>query len=101
MCPQFFTRRRYLPELKSSNFNVRNFGERMANEHPNTKKYVDIIKIAMVKVYKTLKRKLEAKLILQVHDELLIECPEDEVETVTEILRQFMENAIKISVPLR
>ncbi len=95
-------RRRYLPELKSSNFNVRSFGERMAMNTPIQGSAADIIKIAMVRIYKKLKEKnLRARLILQVHDELLIECPDDEIETVIEILRQSMENAVEISVPLK
>ncbi len=97
-----FHRRRNLPQLKSSNFNIRSFGERMAMNTPIQGSAADIIKIAMVKIYKTLKeRNLKAKLILQVHDELLIECPEDEKETVTKILRESMEDAVKISVPLK
>lgn len=95
-------RRRYLPELKSSNFNVRNFGERMAMNTPIQGSAADIIKIAMVKIYEKLKEgNFKAKLTLQVHDELLIECPEDELEAVTKILQQSMENAVKISVPLK
>ncbi len=95
-------RRRYLPELRSSNFNTRSFGERMAMNTPIQGSAADIIKIAMVKVYRTLReRNFKAKLILQVHDELLIECPEDEIEAVTKILQQSMENAVEISVPLK
>ncbi|HZJ77050.1 MAG TPA: DNA polymerase I [Oscillospiraceae bacterium] len=97
-----FHRRRYLPELRSSNFNTRSFGERMAMNTPIQGSAADIIKIAMVKVYRTLREgNFKAKLILQVHDELLIECPEDEIEAVTKILQQSMENAVKISVPLK
>jgi DNA polymerase-1 len=95
-------RRRYLPELRSSNSNVRNFGERMAMNTPIQGSAADIIKIAMVKIYKTLKEgNFKAKLLLQVHDELLIECPENEMEAVTKILRESMENAVKMSVPLK
>lgn len=95
-------RRRYLPELKSSNFNIRSFGERIAMNTPIQGSAADIIKIAMVKVYKRLKEgNFKAKLILQVHDELIIECPEDEIETVTNILKESMENAIEMTVPLK
>jgi len=95
-------RRRYLPELKSSNFNIRSFGERIAMNTPIQGSAADIIKIAMVTVYKKLKEgNYKAKLILQVHDELIIECPEDEIETVTKILQESMENAIKMAVPLK
>ncbi|MFW5647983.1 MAG: DNA polymerase I [Candidatus Alkaliphilus sp. MAG34] len=97
-----FHRRRYLPELRSSNSNVRNFGERMAMNTPIQGSAADIIKIAMIKIYKALKEgNFEAKLVLQVHDELLIECPENEMEAVTEMLRESMENAVKMSVPLK
>lgn len=95
-------RRRYLPELKSSNFNIRSFGERIAMNTPIQGSAADIIKIAMVTVYKRLKEgNYKAKLILQVHDELIIECPENEIETVTKILQESMENAIKMAVPLK
>lgn len=95
-------RRRYLPELKSSNFNIRSFGERMAMNTPIQGSAADIIKIAMVKVYRELKKgNFKSKLILQVHDELIIESPEDEVEEVAEILREAMESAINMAVPLK
>ncbi|HZK57149.1 MAG TPA: DNA polymerase I [Clostridia bacterium] len=97
-----FHRRRYLPELRSSNSNVRNFGERMAMNTPIQGSAADIIKIAMIKIYKALKEgNFGAKLILQVHDELLIECPENEMEAVIKMLRESMENAVKMSVPLK
>jgi DNA polymerase-1 len=97
-----FNRRRYLPELKSSNFNIRSFGERVAMNTPIQGSAADIIKIAMVKVYKELaKRNLKSRLILQVHDELIIETFEDEKELVVEILKDSMENAVTLSVPLR
>ena len=97
-----FERRRYIPELKSSNFNTRNFGKRVALNTPIQGTAADIIKIAMVKVYKELKdRKLKSRLILQVHDELLIETHNDEKEIVREILINSMENAVKLKVPLK
>lgn len=96
-----FGRRRYLPELKSSNFNVRSFGERIAMNMPIQGTAADIIKIAMVKVHSELKaRKLKSRLILQVHDELIIEAHESELEEVTKLLKESMENAAKLRVPL-
>ena len=96
-----FSRRRYLPELKSANFNVRSFGERVALNMPIQGTAADIIKIAMVNVHRRLAEEgLEAKLILQVHDELIVECPDSEAERVKEILTREMENAAALSVPL-
>lgn len=96
-----FGRRRYLPELKVRNFNVRSFGERIAMNTPIQGSAADIIKIAMVKVYNELnKRKLKSRLILQVHDELIIEAHESEMEEVTKILKESMENAVELKVPL-
>jgi DNA polymerase-1 len=96
-----FSRRRYLPELKASNFNVRSFGERIAMNTPIQGSAADIIKIAMVMVHSELNsRKLKSRLILQVHDELIIETHESEVEEVTMILKESMENAAKLKVPL-
>ncbi|MBR3512040.1 MAG: DNA polymerase I [Clostridia bacterium] len=94
-------RRRYIPELQSSNFMVRKFGERAAMNTPIQGTAADIIKIAMVNVYKTLKENnLKSKIVLQIHDELLIETLEEEKEEVKEILKSCMENAIKLEVPL-
>ena len=96
-----FGRRRYLPELKSSNFNVRSFGERVALNMPVQGTAADIIKLAMVNVARKLKeQQLQARLILQVHDELIVECPEPEAETVKALLESEMENAVHLSVPL-
>ena len=96
-----FHRRRYLPELKSANFNVRSFGERVALNMPVQGTAADVIKLAMVNVHRRLKEeKLEARLILQVHDELIVECPESEAERVQTLLEQEMENAVHYSVPL-
>lgn len=95
-------RRRYLPELKSRNYVVRSFGERVAMNTPIQGSAADIIKIAMVRVYKELKkRNMKSKLILQVHDELIIETHEDEKEEVENILRQIMENSVELNVPLK
>ena len=95
-------RRRYIPELKSRNFNVRSFGERIAMNTPIQGSAADIIKISMVRVHKELtKRNLKSKLILQVHDELIIETFKDEEDEVKEIMKDVMENAIKLSIPLK
>lgn len=96
-----FGRRRYLPELKSSNFNMRSFGERVALNMPIQGTAADVIKIAMVNVHRRLKaEKLRARLILQVHDELIVECPEEERETVERLLKEEMERAAALTVPL-
>ena len=96
-----FGRRRWLPELKSSNFNVRSFGERVALNMPVQGTAADVIKLAMVNVCRRLQEeKLDARLILQVHDELIVECPEAEAETVRVLLAEEMENAVQYSVPL-
>lgn len=96
-----FGRRLYLPELSSSNFNIRSFGERVARNMPIQGAAADIIKIAMIKTVKRLEReKLKSKLILQVHDELIVEAPFDEKDTVSEILKQEMEKATDLLVPL-
>ena len=97
-----FNRRRYLPEINSSNYNLRMFGERVAKNMPIQGTAADIIKIAMVNIYKSLKnQKLKSKIILQVHDELIIESPMEETKVATEILKFEMEKAIKLSVPLK
>ncbi len=97
-----FGRRRYIPELQAKNFNLRSFGERAAMNAPIQGTAADIIKIAMVKVYDALREKCpEAKLILQVHDELICEVPEYKAEIAAQILKEEMENAATLSVPLR
>ena len=96
-----FDRRRYLPELKSSNFNIRSFGERVAMNAPIQGSAADIIKIAMVKVYKKLQEhNMRSRLILQVHDELIIETFAAEKAQVEELLKECMENAARMKVPL-
>ena len=96
-----FGRRRYLPELKSSNFNMRAFGERVARNMPIQGAAADIIKIAMIRVSKRLMQEgLQARMILQVHDELIVECPESEQEQVKKLLREEMEQAVNLAVPL-
>jgi len=96
-----FGRRRNIPELKSSNFNMRAFGERVALNTPIQGSAADIIKLAMVRVYSRLAREgLRSKLILQVHDELIVEAYDDELEKVRKILRYEMENVLKLDVRL-
>lgn len=94
-------RRRYIPEIKSSNFMERNRGKRFAMNAPIQGSAADIIKIAMVNVYKKLEEKnLKSKLILQVHDELIVEAFEDELEEVKQIVKDEMENAVKMDINL-
>ena len=96
-----FGRRRYLPELTASNFNTRSFGERVAKNMPIQGTAADIIKIAMNKVSRRLfDEKLDAKLIMQIHDELIIEAKEEIAPQVAKILKEEMENAVKMKVPM-
>ena len=96
----YFGRRRYLPELNESNAIRRGFGERVAMNMPIQGTAADIIKIAMIQVYERLKAEYpEAKLIMQVHDELIIEAPEKDAERVAELLKNTMEHACELSVP--
>ncbi len=96
-----FHRRRYIPELSSNNYMVRQFGARAAMNTPIQGTAADIMKIAKIEVNKKLEEeKLNAKLILQIHDELLIECKIEEKEEVKKILKESMENAVKLSIPL-
>ena len=96
-----FNRRRYLPELKSNNYMVREFGKRAAMNTPIQGTAADIMKIAMVNLNKKIEEeKIDAKIILQVHDELMLEVKIEEKEKAKEILKQCMENAISLSVPL-
>ena len=97
-----FARRRYLPELASSNGMLRAFGERVARNMPIQGTAADIIKIAMIRVYNRLKAEnMQAKLILQVHDELIVEAPEAEAEHAAKIVSEEMENACKMKVRLK
>ena len=97
-----FGRRRYLPELSNPNYNVRSFGERCAMNSPIQGTAADIIKLAMIAVEKRLRSEnLEARLILQVHDELIIESPLCESERVQALLKDCMEHVIDLKVPLR
>ncbi len=94
-------RKRNIPEISSSNFNLRQFGERAAMNMPLQGSSADIIKIAMINVFNALKKcGLKTKLILQVHDELVLDAPKEEVGKAVEILKTEMENAVKLKVPL-
>lgn len=96
-----FGRRRYLPELKSKNYSIRSFGERVALNMPIQGTAADIIKLAMVRVSRRFRSEgLKTKLLLQVHDELIAEAPVDEAEQAAAILTEEMENVIRLSVPL-
>ncbi|MBR4071460.1 MAG: DNA polymerase I [Clostridia bacterium] len=96
-----FGRRRPIPELSAKNKNLQAFGERVAMNSPIQGSAADIIKIAMIDVYKALEESgIDAKLILQVHDELIIECNKNCVDKASEILRECMEHAVKTTVPL-
>ena len=96
-----FHRRRALPEIKASNFNTRSFGERVALNMPIQGAAADIIKLAMVRVFDRLRREdLRARLIMQVHDELIVECPGDEAERVERLLTEEMEGVWQLAVPL-
>ena len=96
-----YHRRRALPELKSSNFNLRSFGERVALNMPIQGTAADIMKLAMVRVWERLQRELpEARLVLQIHDELIVECPEESVGAAKAILQEEMMRVAKLKVPL-
>ena len=97
-----FHRRRYIPELTSNNYMVRQFGARAAMNTPIQGTAADIMKIAMINLYgRLLKEKLEAKIVLQVHDELIVECKIEEKEKVKTALKEEMEKAMKLIVPLK
>ncbi len=96
-----FNRIRKIPELSAGNFNLRSFGERVAMNAPIQGTAADIIKLAMIKIWRRLRAEgLKSRLLLQVHDELLIEAHKDEVEYVNRLLKEEMENAVRLSVPL-
>lgn len=97
-----FGRVRVIEEINSTNFMARSQGERMALNTPIQGTAADIFKIAMINIHNELKKQnLKAKLIIQVHDELLIDCPNDEIEKVTKIVKDNMENVYKLKVPLK
>jgi DNA polymerase-1 len=96
-----FGRRRYVPEVRERNFNIRAFGERVAANSPIQGSAADLIKIAMVRVANALRdRGLEANMLLQVHDELVFEAPEREIDALTDVVKAAMEGAADLAVPL-
>ena len=96
-----YGRRRYIPELKSSNFNVRSGAERIALNTPIQGTAADLIKLAMIRVDAALRRDFpQAKLILQVHDELIVECPEEIAAEVAQLVSREMEQVAVLNVPL-
>jgi len=96
-----FGRRRYIPELRDRNFNMRSFGERTATNSPIQGSAADLIKIAMIRIHELFGReKVESRMLLQVHDELVFEAPPAELESVSAMVREEMESAAELSVPL-
>jgi DNA polymerase-1 len=96
-----FKRRRYIPEIKERNFSLRSYGERNAQNSPLQGSAADLIKLAMVGIHRAIReRGLSGRMLLQVHDELVFEVPPQEVETMTELVREYMEKVVKLEVPL-
>jgi DNA polymerase-1 len=96
-----FKRRRYIPEMKERNFNLRAYGERNAQNSPLQGSAADLIKLAMVRIHRAIKeRGLASRMLLQVHDELVFEAPPDEIEVLTGLVREQMENVVPLEVPL-
>jgi DNA polymerase-1 len=96
-----FGRRRYIPELRDRNFNIRAFGERTAANSPLQGSAADLIKVAMIRIDRVIgERRLEARMLLQVHDELVFEVPPGELSAVSAMVKEEMEGAAKLSVPL-
>jgi DNA polymerase-1 len=96
-----FGRRRYIPELRERNFNIRAFGERTAANSPIQGSAADLIKIAMIRIDDALRtQNLQSKMLLQVHDELVFEILPDELEQVSKVVKHEMEHAAELSVPL-
>ena len=96
-----YGRKRYIPELKSSNFNIRSGAERIALNTPIQGTAADLIKLAMIRVEQALNTHYpEAKLLLQVHDELIVECPEEMAPQVADLISREMQNVAQLKVPL-
>ena len=94
-------RKRFIPDINASNFQVRSFAERTAMNTPIQGSAADLIKLAMIKVYQELKdRGLKSKLILQVHDELIVDTVPEELEVVSELVKRNMQDALSLNVPL-
>ena len=101
LCQNLFNRRRYIPELQSKQFFTRSFGERAAMNAPLQGTAADLIKLAMVRINQRLNQEnLATKILLQVHDELILEVPENEISQVEVVVREEMENVAKLRVPL-
>jgi len=96
-----FKRRRYIPEIKDRNFNLRAYGERNAQNSPLQGSAADLIKLAMIRIHSALReRKLQSRMLLQVHDELIFEAPPGELETMRALVREHMEHVVELQVPL-
>ena len=96
-----FKRRRYIPEIKDRNFNMRSFGERLAQNSPLQGSAADLIKLAMIRIHRSIRDgALQSRMLLQVHDELIFEAPEAEIETMRRLVRTHMEQAADLRVPL-
>ncbi|MFL5477116.1 MAG: DNA polymerase I [Gemmatimonadales bacterium] len=96
-----FKRRRYIPEIKERNFSLRSYGERNAQNSPLQGSAADLIKLAMVGIHRAIRQQgLAGRMLLQVHDELVFEVPPDEVEVMTQLVREHMENVVQLKVPL-
>ncbi len=96
-----FKRRRYIPEIKERNFSLRSYGERNAQNSPLQGSAADLIKLAMVGIHHAIREQgLAGRMLLQVHDELVFEVPPDEVEAMTQLVREHMENVVQLQVPL-
>ncbi len=97
-----FHRRRYLPDINAKNFNLRSFAERTAMNTPIQGSAADIIKVAMINVNKRLRQEgLQAKMLLQVHDELIFEAPKEEIPVLQKIIPEVMDSAVSLEVPLK
>jgi DNA polymerase-1 len=96
-----FKRRRYIPEIRDRNFNLRAYGERNAQNSPLQGSAADLIKVAMTRIHRAiLEASLQSRMLLQVHDELLFEVPPDELEPMMDLVRTRMENVVELRVPL-
>ncbi|HEX2611399.1 MAG TPA: DNA polymerase, partial [Gemmatimonadales bacterium] len=96
-----FKRRRYIPEIKERNFSLRAYGERNAQNSPLQGSAADLIKLAMVRIHDAIQQRgLAGRMLLQVHDELIFEVPPEEVQTMTDLVRDHMEHVVQLQVPL-
>ena len=96
-----FKRRRYIPEIKDRNFNMRAYGERNAQNSPLQGSAADLIKLAMIHIHAAMRgRDLRSRMLLQVHDELVFEVPPEELETMRALVRKYMEQVVELQVPL-